>query len=1158
MCETVTRGCSRCGRVIPPGDLGDRCPACLLDLALEPALADRPESEAARGEATPLPARRYLGNYELLAEIAHGGMGVVYRARQLGVGRLVALKTILGRALASPEARLRFQLEAAAVGRLDHPHIVSLIETGEEGGVLFLVLGLVHGQSLAELSAACGRRDRRWLRRSAGWLATVARAIHHAHQRGVLHRDLKPANVLIDEHGDPKVTDFGLAKICESDAGLTRTDAVLGSPNYMAPEQAAGPAYAVTTAADVYSLGAILYHLISGLAPFEGATAIETMRQVVDNSPVPPRRINPVVDPDLEAICHKCLEKEPGQRYATAADLAADLDGWLAGQPTRARPRPRIEHVWRWCRRNPALAALVLVTAVSFVTLLAGSLLAVHRIQQANREARTLLLRLQLEQVESWFGEGDSARGLALLAHLVRRQPDEPTLGMRLQSALDLRPLARPFTRPWLSGAEVLALAIEPSGRRAIAFSRRGDLYQRDFADDFGTTHPLNGGEPVAHAALSPDFARLAFARADGIVRVWELPGLEDPLVELRHPAPIRFLTFDPAGRILATGCEGGSVRLWNVPGGELIRPALRHPALSRAGAFSPDSRHFATGCDDGVVRLWSVASGEVERGLDPLPAGVRVIGFSPDGARLAAGTVDGQVRCWVLGDGPPEPFEWRFPAVLTDLQFSPNGELVAVAGWSALAGAQVWNTRTGQAAGPPLAHRADVTALRFSPDGRWLVTLSMDTTARVWSTQTWVPVLDPLVHVGGVVAAAWSGDGGRLATGSYAGVVWWELPGAGRGSTLLPHPAAVLAVCAIPATGRFLTIAADGWLREWDAGGAGPLRELPLPVADPASALFGPEGTVVVVEDRDNQLHVLETAGGQPRVDPVGLGGPLVFPTITPGEDALLASTFEGGLWRFPLVAETGIAIELGLIPEIRGLAISPDGNRMVTFTAEGSARVRDSRTGRPLGPSLRHEGAVEHAIFGPDGIRIATGSSDSRARVWDGLHGRLIGDPLPHNASVEGVAFAPGGRSLVTFSADGAVRIWRLDVSEPAPVVIQQPAPVRWVVVGADPWLLLTVAREGTVRAWNPRTGTPLTEPLRHPQPVRQTGIHRSGHSLWTLTEDGSLRLWPLPSATSIDPVRLADEAEWTGRMFLDRPNRFRVTSVDRWDQRLLQRRP
>jgi serine/threonine protein kinase len=310
---------------------------------------------------------RYFGDYELLEEIARGGMGIVYRARQVSLDRVVAVKMLLSGPLSSPELVKRFRAEASAAASLLHPNIVAIHEVGVHQGLQYFAMDFVEGQSLAKLLG----NGPLPAKRAAAYLKTIAEAIHYAHERGLLHRDLKPSNVLIDSSDQPRVTDFGLARRLEGDSELTLSGQVLGSPNYMPPEQAEAKRGQLSRRSDVYALGAMLYHVLTGRPPFVGETISDTLGQVINSEPVSPRLLNPSVPRDLETLCLKCLEKEPAKRYPTAQALVDELSRFLRNEPIEARPISPLEKMWRGCRRKPALTGLSAATVLLLLTLAA-------------------------------------------------------------------------------------------------------------------------------------------------------------------------------------------------------------------------------------------------------------------------------------------------------------------------------------------------------------------------------------------------------------------------------------------------------------------------------------------------------------------------------------------------------------------------------------------------------------------------------------------------------------------------------------------------------------------------------------------------------------------------------------------------------------------
>jgi hypothetical protein len=396
----VIARCRECGAALLADVAGEFCAPCLLALGLKESqdgednrqsasAADLLETDASPDAVLPVTAgTQYLpfGDYELLEEVARGGMGVVYRARQISLNRVVALKLISAGTLATQDLVKRFKAEAEAAASLSHPNIVPIYEIGEHQGQHYFTMGLVEGpnlvQALGQPRAGCFE-----IRDAARLVSTIARAVHYAHQRGVLHRDLKPSNILVDAQGQPHLTDFGLAKLVQKDSTLTQTNAVLGTPAYMAPEQARGETKDVTTTADVYGLGAVLYETLTGKPPFSGGTTVETIRQVLEQEPCRPSLLNPVVDRDLEAICLKCLEKTPARRYASAEALADDLHAWLRQEPVHARPPSTAYKLQKAFRRHKLVFAGVAGIVTVLLLGLIGTTVGLWRAKRAERLA---------------------------------------------------------------------------------------------------------------------------------------------------------------------------------------------------------------------------------------------------------------------------------------------------------------------------------------------------------------------------------------------------------------------------------------------------------------------------------------------------------------------------------------------------------------------------------------------------------------------------------------------------------------------------------------------------------------------------------------------------------------------------------------------------
>jgi WD40 repeat protein/tetratricopeptide (TPR) repeat protein len=796
--------------------------------------------------STPLPPAARSGwpnvpGYEILGELGRGGMGVVYQARQVKLQRLVALKMIRGGDHAGAGELARFRSEAEAVARLQHPNIVQIHEVGEAEGKPFFSLEYVEGGSLAQKVNGTPLPARP----AAQLVATLALAVHAAHRQQIVHRDLKPANVLLTPDGQPKVTDFGLAKRLDRGPGQTESGAVLGTPSYMAPEQAGGQGTAVGPLADVYALGAILYELLTGRPPFKAETPFDTLQQVVGEEPVAPSRLNARVPADLETVCLKCLQKEPGKRYAGAEALAQDLRRFLDDTPILARPVGRLERLGRWCRRNPALAAAGGLAAALLVAVAGVSAVFAVHTRQAAEDLR-LEQRLTRRALDDVRAQRDRAREQSRLAnhrlaenYLERGQAAidqsrDPAEGMLwMCRALKTAPASSADLRRLLRTNLTILLAGLPTLRAVYAHQGA-----------------------VLAAAFSPDGRTVLTGSWDRTARLWSAAtGL--PLTPpLKHQGPVLAVAFRPDGRAVLTGSADRTARLWSAATGKALTSPLRHRGEVRSVAFSPDGQKVLTGSSDGTARLWAAATGQtLTRPLVHYNR-VQAVAFHPDGATVLTGSSDGTARLWSAATGKPLGPALAHRGPVNALAFSPDGSKVLTG--SADRTARLWSATTGRAAGPPLRHQNAIRAVAFSPDGTRVLTGSLDKTARLWSAATGKALTPALHHQFIVLAVAFSPDGTKVATGSGDSTarLWSATTGRALGPPLR-HRAEIRAVTfrpdgqqvltASPDGKTVLTGAGDGTARLWSAATGAPLSP-PLVHPDPVNAVaFSLDGRTIL-----------------------------------------------------------------------------------------------------------------------------------------------------------------------------------------------------------------------------------------------------------------------------------------------------------------------
>ena len=1178
-----TQQCPVCGAEIPPDAPSGMCLACLLSAGRQGGSTDpkSPDSDATIriSSVSEECVGDTIGRYKLLEKIGEGGFGVVWAAEQREpVRRRVALKIIkLG--MDTKQVVARFEAERQALAMMDHPNIAKVLDAGvTESGRPYFVMELVHGIKITDY---CDRsklptRERLLL------FTKVCRAVQHAHQKGIIHRDLKPGNILVtlyDGVPEPKVIDFGIAKATQGSLTdktvYTGFQQIIGSPPYMSPEQAEMSALDIDTRTDIYSLGVLLYEILSGRTPFDQKELLEAgleamLRIIREREPLrPSTRLNTLqageqttvarcrgteapklihlLRGDLDWIVMKSLEKDRTRRYETANGMALDIERHLANEPVTACPPSAAYRLQKMVRRHTlAVAASVAVMA----SLVAGLGISLHLFFQeqeddkravgAERDAQVALQKANenASKAESEKNQADAAREREKLA-----------LGRtRIRTAEDYFTVDTPMAIAYLS-----RVIRDDQSNRVAAERLLSALTYRHFA--LPRTMELRHGGAVNMVRFSPDGQLVVTASDDGTARLWNSATGTEVGQPLRHNAAVKWAEFSPGGELVATGSEDRTAKIWKSNFADSSPILLPHSNAVCVARFSPNGKLLATATEDGTATVWEVATGNRVGGAalprDPMDM-PPTLEFTPDGNYFVTTGCQGAEICDVrTGHSQFRPLPHGHCVAGAD--FNPSGDWLVTACWDHFA--YLWDVRSGQLlrkfGGGDDGHTAVLFGARFDPDGRLILTFSKDGRAKVWDATTGRLIKSKAISMGSpVLSARFSPDGSWVAAASVSGSAQVFETTTGLPVTEpIFHNDEIRWIEFNPTGDKVATASADHTARIWDLPrGLGPGLVLNHAKSGETnqvkSANFSPDGACVITASQDNTARIWDTRkGNRQRILPELPTTPEKAGSGAEERLALRATYSPDGHW----VATTIHSTTNGIAQVWNATTGQPFGAPVVyadgaIFDTEFSTDSRYFLTsgyankgssgrlfmiGNTLVPKREwvNEAFVDSVCFSPDGRRIIASSDGKLSAIFDVPSGQRIYS-LEHRDKTAVVRFSPNGELVATASWDCTAQLWNALTGKRKRGALRHLGFVLAMEFSPNGEQLITGSFDCTARIWDVGTGLAKTDLLRHQGAVLSVQFSRDGKRVVTASRDGTARVWDVQTGLAVsEPLRHSD---------------------------------
>ncbi len=1047
-----------------------------------------------------LPERVFAGRFKLRQKLGEGGMGEVWVADQAApVQRRVAIKVVRP-GLDSERMLARFDQERQALALMDHPNIAKVLDAGEADGRPYFVMELIKGVPITEY---CDRA-RLSPRERLALFVPVCEAVQHAHQKGVVHRDLKPSNILValyDGRPVPKVIDFGIAKATGArltDRSIyTEVGSLIGTLEYMAPEQAELNNLDIDTRADVYALGAVLYELLTGSVPFsrqelQAGGFLEMLRVIREVEPPRPstklsksgtlpsvadvRRTDPqklvtLMRGELDWIILKCLEKDRGRRYQAASGLARDLEHYLADEPVEACPPTASYRLRKFARKHRTALATAAAFAILLVAGVVVSTWQAVRATSAGRKVRRLQVAAEKAELE--------ANQQRLAAEVAKQQAlDAKSEADRQRLADKQRDEAR--VAAYASGIGLAQRAWEENNvtraRELLAElpSEAGGRNLRGFEWFYLSRlcHPdeltlVRHADAITSVAFSPDGQRLSSGSSDKTVKIWDSATGKELLTLKGHAGSVTSVAFSPDGQRLASASVDRTVKIWDSATGKELLTLRGHARSLTKVAFSPDGQRLASGSIDQTVKIWDSVTGKELFALKGHADTVSSVAFSPDGRRLASASMDQTVKIWDSATGKELLALTGHAGWVTSVAFSPDGQRVASGSRDQTV--KIWDSATGKELLALTGHAGWVESVAFSPDGQRVASGSRDQTVKIWDSATGEELLALKGHADGVGGVAFSPDGQRLSSGSY-----------------------------------------DKTVKIWDSA----TRKELFAVKGNAGGVFGlafsPDGQRLASASTDQTVKIWDSATGKELFALKGHGGVVHSVAFSSDGQRLASGSHDqtAKIWD-PASGKELFALK-GHAGAVWSVAFSPDGQRLASGSADKTVKIWDSATGKELFTLNGHAGIVWGVAFSPDGQRLALASRDQNVKIWDSATGKELFALKGHAGLVRSVAFSPDGQRLATGSSDQTVKIWDSATDKELFTLKGHAGWVYSVAFSPDGQRLASASNDQTVRIWDSATGKELVALNGHAGLVSSAAFSPDGQRLASGNEDGSIHLW------------------------------------------------